>query len=196
MAKVACMHFRRQRCDNASCHCFSKKGLCHPTTMNGTYWLLKPETPKLGIWVFMKLKFIQEIWLLKSFWDRKRLLEVCCSLGYRYNLSRNMCTDVTQPDWRADLSCTWHRMTPGCFLEYSSYLVGICLSHTLIKWMSTQMDIIFNSIRDLSISTLINGTVTICLLPQHHAIRNISATEKFRNQKIWLRYEHAILPGA
>lgn len=74
-----------------------------------------------------------------------------------------MCTDVTQTDWRADLSCTWHRMTPGCFLEYSSYLVGICLLHTLIKWMSTQMDIIFNSIRDLSISTLLNGTVTICL---------------------------------
>lgn len=181
------MHFRRQRCNNASCHCFSKKGLCHPTTMNGTHWLLKPETPKLGIWAFMKLKYIQEIGLLKSFWDRKRLLEVFCSLGYRYNLSRNMCTDVTQPDWRADLSCTWHCMTPGCFLEYFSYLVGICLSHTLIKWMSTQMGIIFNSIRDLSISTLINGTVTICLLPKHHAIRNISATEKFRNKKIRMR---------
>lgn len=174
---MVCVHLRKQGCRNASCCYFGEKGFgirsAWPELTECQSW--RPQAQH-DIWPLLRLKSILEIWLFKSFWDSKRLLELCYSAGHSHSLLRSMHTDVTQPDPRADLKCTRHCMIPGVFPRRFYISRGDTYFCTPLQasGMGAQVDIVLNS---LAYKT----AVTTCFLPEHYARRNSTAEEKFRN---------------
>lgn len=115
-----------------------------PQHSNSTWHLTHHET---------EVKSIQDLGLLLSFWDSKRLLEICYSLGYSQSQSVKKHVHWCYPAWWkliwAAPDTAW---LLGCFLEYSSYLVGIRLPCR--EYYGIWTDIIFNSSQVLFTSTL------------------------------------------